>query len=432
MSDPVPERPRLLIVEDSPHDQALYRRGLGGGFALAFAPSGEEGLGRLASELFDLVILDFHLPGLDGGEVLDAIRQTMRLDVPVVIVTGSGSEEMASDLLRRGATDYVAKTDLAGPRLTSAIASALDRHRLSRDRELALSELRRQRDELATALRRLREAQAHLVQSEKMASLGQLVAGVAHEVNNPLAYVSNNLAVLARDVRLVAELVGLYRSSLGGQIPSYLAEAEERLDLNYTLGSFDRLVESSQKGLNRVREIVGALRDFSRLDQAERKEIDPNEVVRETVEIVRFAASEREVDLRVELADSLPKILCSPGKLNQVLLNILLNAIQAVEPGSWVAARTRHDAGRGEVCYEVADAGPGIPDSIRGRIFDPFFTTKPTGVGTGLGLWVSYNIVKDHGGRIDVQTEPGRGTTFTIALPTGPQALPTAIDESSA
>jgi signal transduction histidine kinase len=240
---------------------------------------------------------------------------------------------------------------------------------------------------------------------------------VAHEINNPLAYVSNNLAVLARDVRLVAELVGLYRAHLGDAIPGYLAEAEEKLDLNYTLGSFDRLIESSQKGLKRVREIVGALRDFSRLDQAERKEIDPNEVVRDTIEIVRFAASERAVDLRVDLAESLPTILCSPGKLNQVLLNILLNAIQAVEHGSWVEALTRYEAAREEVCYEVADAGPGIPDAIRGRIFDPFFTTKPPGVGTGLGLWVSYNIVTDHGGRIEVQTQAGRGTTFTIALP---------------
>ncbi len=106
-----------------------------------------------------------------------------------------------------------------------------------------------------------------------------------------------------------------------------------------------------------------------------------------------------------------------------MLLNILLNAIQAVERGSWVEARTRFDASRGEVCYEVADAGPGIPESIRGRIFDPFFTTKPPGVGTGLGLWVSYNIAKDHGGRIDVQTEAGRGTTFTIALPVGERRL---------
>ena len=418
MNTPPAEPSRLLIVEDSPLDQELYRRNLGG-FALEFASSGEDGLGRIAAEPFDLVILDYGLPGLNGGQVLDTIRETLRLDTPVLVITGSGSEAIAADLLRRGASDYIPKDILNSPRLASAIAGALDRYRLARDRERAEIELRAQRDELASAIRQLREAQAHLVQGEKLASLGQLVAGVAHEINNPLAYVSNNLAVLDRDVRHVADLIGLYRDHFGGTLPQTVADVEARIDLPYTLESFDRLIKSSQAGLKRVREIVAALRDFSRLDEAERQEIDPNEVVRDTLEIVAHTIREKGVDLVVDLAPALPPIMCSPSKLNQVLLNILLNAAQAVEPGARIEVRTRFDPETGEVRYEVSDTGPGIPESIRDRIFDPFFTTKPPGVGTGLGLWVGYNIAKEHGGRIDVASEPGRGTTFAVVLPTG-------------
>ena len=404
-----------MIVEDSPLDQELYRRNLGG-FALEFASSGEDGLGRLAAGPFDLVVLDHDLPGLDGGEVLDAIREALRLDTPVIIVTGSGSEEIAADLMRRGASDYIPKDVLSSPRLASAISGALERHRLARERERAELEIRAQRDELTTALRQLREAQADLVQGEKLAGLAQLVAGVAHEINNPIAYVANNLAVLGRDVKILADLIGLYRDHLGGSIPPAVVEAEARVDLPYTLGNLDRLVRSSQAGLERVREIVAALRDFSRLDEAERQEIDPNEIVGQTLEIARSAVREKQVDLRVDLG-ALPRIVCSPGKLNQVVLNILLNAIQAVELGSRIDVRTRYDADRGEVRYEVADDGPGIPESIRGRIFDPFFTTKPQGIGTGLGLWISYTIVREHRGRIDLATEAGRGTTFSVILP---------------
>ena len=410
--------PRILIVEDSPLDQALYRRSLVG-FALEFASSGEEGLGRLEAGPFDLVVLDHDLPGLDGGEVLEAIRETLRLDTPVVIVTGSGNEEIAAELMRRGASDYLTKNALNSPRIALAITSALERHRLALARERAEAELRAQRDELAAALRQLREAQAHLVQGEKLASLGQLVAGVAHEINNPLAYVSNNLAVLDRDVRHVADLIGLYRDHFGGTLPPAVADAEARIDLPYTLASFARLIKSSRSGLDRVREIVASLRDFSRLDEAERQEIDPNEIVRTTLEIARYAIREKRIDLVVDLAPEMPPLVCSPGKLNQVILNIVLNATQAVESGARIEVRTRHDPAKGEVRYEVADTGPGIPESIRGRIFDPFFTTKPPGVGTGLGLWVGYNIAREHGGRIEVESEVGRGTTFAVILPTG-------------
>ena len=221
-------------------------------------------------------------------------------------------------------------------------------------------------------------------------------------------------------MKIVADLIGLYRAHFGDALPQDLIDAEARVDLPYTLASFDRaFIKSSQKGLKRVREIVAGLRDFSRLDEAERKEIDPNEVIRDTLEIAGHGVRQKGIDLRVDPDESLPRISCSPGKLNQVILNILLNAVQAVESGARIDVRTRLDAARDEIRYEVADTGPGIPEAIRDRIFDPFFTTKPPGIGTGLGLWVSYNIVQEHGGRIEVQSEPGRGTTFVVALPVG-------------
>jgi signal transduction histidine kinase len=222
--------------------------------------------------------------------------------------------------------------------------------------------------------------------------------------------------VLDRDVRQVADLMTKYRTHFGDAVPEQIREVEERIDLGYTLENLDRLLRSTRQGIQRVGEIVGGLRDFSRLDEATSKQVDPNEAVRVTVEMVRFHVRHKGVELTVDTTP-LPLIWCNAGQINQVLLNLIMNAIQAVDPGATIWVRTRSLPGSNEIQYEVADNGPGIPESLRGKIFDPFFTTKPQGVGTGLGLWITYNIVEQHGGRIDLATEPGVGTTFTITLP---------------
>ncbi len=418
MIDPEAARSRVLVIEDSKADQSVYRRTLHE-FDLVFADSGEKGLQQLTAEPFDLVVLDYHLPLMDGDEVLARIRLAIAPELPVVIVTGGGSENVAVDLLKQGASDYLTKDELHTPRVAAAVRGALERHRLDQARQKAEDELRRQKDELQTTLRQLQEAQAHLVQSEKMASLGQLVAGVAHEINNPLSYVTNNLAVLDRDVRQIAELMTIYRTHFGASVPDSIQEFEDRIDLNYTLANLDRLLQSTRTGLQRVGEIVAGLRDFSRLDEATSKRVDPNEAVRATIEMVRFQIRQKGIDLIVD-TEPAPMIDCNPGQINQVLLNLLMNAIQAVDPGARITVRTRWLESSRQVRYEVSDNGPGIPESIRGKIFDPFFTTKPLGVGTGLGLWISYNIVEQHGGTIKFDSEPGRGTRFVVTLPVDP------------
>ncbi|HEY7153648.1 MAG TPA: ATP-binding protein, partial [Gemmataceae bacterium] len=209
---------------------------------------------------------------------------------------------------------------------------------------------------------------------------------------------------------------------LRGVVPDLAAEAErmaEEIDLPYICDSLPRLFERSLDGLKRVRDIIKNLRDFARLDEADFKEADLNAALQSTLEIAGHEIKKNAIQLQTQFAQ-LPPILCHPGKVNQVFLNVLLNAVQASAPGGAVEVRTRPDEASGGIAIEVQDNGRGIKAEHLPHIFDPFFTTKPVGQGTGLGLSVSYGIVRDHGGSIDVDSEVGRGTLFRIRLPLRP------------
>jgi two-component system NtrC family sensor kinase len=266
----------------------------------------------------------------------------------------------------------------------------------------------------------LKRAQSALVQTEKLASLGQMVAGVAHEINNPLAFISSNLAVLQRDAAALRELVDLYRqaeATLATADPALLArlqDAGERIDVDYTMQHLGHLLERSREGVRRIAKIVKDMRGFARLDESERDDVDLNPAVESTVNIVQGHAARKGVRISTELAP-LPFVACNPAKINQVVMNLLTNAIDACAGGGEVTVRTVADE-RG-VAIEVTDTGPGIDPAIRDRIFDPFFTTKPIGEGTGLGLSISYGIAREHGGAIDVDSTPGKGARFALRLP---------------
>lgn len=283
---------------------------------------------------------------------------------------------------------------------------------------------------LHKALLDLRESQAQLVQSEKMASLGQMVAGVAHELNTPLGYVKNNVQLLGE---LALPLFALSRSQVA--LAACLEDPacdEARLAEALQLAALARaeaapealeddlrqLLDDTLYGLGQIAELVGGLKDFARLDRAMSEEVDLNDCVRSALLIARNHLKGR-IEVTQQLAE-LPRIACAPSQINQVLLNLFNNAAQAMPDGgrlhirSWVEGPS--------VFLSVQDTGHGMSEAVRQRIFDPFFTTKPVGQGTGLGLSISYKIIRDHGGSIRVASEPGRGTRFLIRLPLGQAA----------
>jgi signal transduction histidine kinase len=295
---------------------------------------------------------------------------------------------------------------------------------LAADLEVTTGSVRRAHSELQQAHEELKRTEAQLVQAEKLSALGQMVAGIAHEINNPLAFVSNDVAVLRRDLEGLRQVIGLYQ-----QAEATLAEHEralldrirtlaDEIDLPYVLDNVPTMMARSSEGLRRIQRIVRDLRDFARLDAGDLASVDLNEGVELTLRIAQARAKERGVTLHSDLG-ALPKIQCFAAKVHQALLNLVVNAIDACERGGTVTVRTRpaHDGG---ALLIVEDNGRGIDPAIRGKIFDPFFTTKPVGQGTGLGLSISYGIARAHGGTIEVESEPGKGSRFTIRLPARP------------
>jgi signal transduction histidine kinase len=391
---------KVLIAEDDPVSRRLLQGHLERwGHAVTAAVNGGEAWRLFEAGEFPLVVSDWMMPELDGPELVRRIRAAGRPGyVYVILLTARSQKEDVVQGMEAGADDFVTKP--------------FDREEL-RVRLRAGERIVQLEHTLAEQNQALREAQTALVQSEKLASLGRLAAGVAHEINNPIAYVTNNLVVLRRDMRAALDALDAHRRGDAAEA----ARLEEEADLGYFRQQFGRTCEKTLEGLQRVRDIVRNLRDFARLDEAEFKEADLNAALASAVEILGHEFRQREVRLLTEFAP-LPPVLCHPGKLNQVFLNLLDNAAQACQPGGTVTARTRPDPAG--VVVEVQDDGSGIAPEHRPRLFEPFFTTKPVGQGTGLGLSVSFGIVRDHGGTIEVESEVGQGSTFRVRLPLQP------------
>jgi PAS domain S-box-containing protein len=335
----------------------------------------------------------------------------------------------------KGLQEYEARIFRSGPdEAISIIRNITERKRIEARLRQQEEELRRQRDSLEELVRtrgeklrqatlELEEQQAQLIQAEKLASLGQMAAGIVHEINNPVSYVMSNLGTLDQYVsaltpllRLQGELLALPEPEAQGpaaELHERLREQWKQEDVDYILKDMPQLIEESLAGTRRVIEIAQSLRSFAREDSGEPQLVDVNAELASTLKMVW-----NELKYKCEVKRDfgpLPPVSCHPTQLAQVFTNLLVNAAHAIETRGEIRIRTRHEGS--EVVVEISDTGKGMTQETLSKLFTPFFTTKPRGQGTGLGLSVSYGIITRHKGRIAVQSEPGKGSTFTIHLP---------------
>lgn len=416
---------RILAVDDSRTYREHVAQALRDeGYDVVLASSGEQALELLAVQAVDCVLLDLVMPGIGGKETCIRIKATPEFrDLPVVLLTALEDRESMIEGLAMGADDYIEKSaELAV--LKARVRAQLRRRQfeeetrrvreqllrseieasqarssraLAETRALLVQELEHKNRELSAALRDLRATQGQLVHSAKMASLGELVAGVAHEINNPLAFVISHLETARKNLQLVAMEVTPALSASGGE---RWTRAIARLD-------------ELPLGLERIRDLVVKLRTFSRLDEGERKRVS----IRESVESLLTILSHRTRDrIVVETRFGTPDMVdCYPSLLTQAVMNLVSNAIDAIEGTGTITIQSGADGPNYMIA--VADTGSGISDNVRDRIFDPFFTTKPVGQGTGLGLSITDSIVRRHGGSLSLTPASPTGTVATIRIP---------------
>jgi len=407
----------ILIVDDSPENLLVLNDLLRPHYRVLAADSGETGLRLAASQPPpDLILLDVMMPGLDGYAVLAQLQQNPGTsEIPVIFVTAMANAQDEERGLALGAADYISKP------IKPAVVLARVRTQLENKqaREWMKNQNAALEAEVSRRVAEKQELQAQLLQSEKLASIGLLVAGVAHEINTPVGFVNSNLGTLQGYAGSLLNVLGHVADTLAadaGQSREWVHLMRERLhaiDFEYLREDLPNLLSESREGLDRLKTIVADLKNFAHADSNEWQAVDLNAGLQSTLNLV-WNELKYKVSVDKELGD-LPLVNCNPGRINQVFMNLLVNAGQAIAGRGTITLKTWEEGGL--VNIRVRDTGCGIPHNLLGQIFDPFFTTKPVGTGTGLGLSLAWGIVHDHGGRIDVDSTVGIGTTFTVILP---------------
>jgi signal transduction histidine kinase len=426
---------RVLVVDDDPILRTQLKH-LASKFVseIQVAADGQEGLELWRQWRPEVVVTDILMPRMSGLEMSEAIKAEDP-DAQIIVITSDKDSEGLRRALEIGVERYISKpVDMH--LLADAIAKCVrDRQqaeelRLSRqvaaltqalqqqleEKKRAEEALHREKAEQQILIDRLEEAHNQLLQSEKMASIGQLAAGVAHEINNPIGYVNSNLGVLQTYVQGMLRLIDGYErleGELRAESRSAIEVIRQDIDLSYLRNDICDLLSESLGGLQRVKRIVQDLKDFSHISDSEVQWANLEDGLESTLNVVW-----NELKYKAEVVrdyGKLPEVECIPSQLNQVFMNLLVNAGQAIPERGIITLRTRQAGENVEI--EITDTGPGIPPEIINRIFDPFFTTKPVGSGTGLGLSITHSILRKHHGQIDVSSELGKGTTFRITLP---------------
>ena len=402
------DRGRLLVADDNADMREYLERLLSPQWDTRVVANGKLALEAATNAPPDLVLSDMMMPEMDGVTLLHALRADVRTrTIPVILISARAGEEARLSGLETGADDYLVKP-FAAREVLSRVRTHLEMGRIRRaaaeaarvlaeTRETLLERLGEEHAALQAAHAELKQTQAQLVQSAKMASLGELVAGIAHEINNPLAFALGHVTTACKSLESVGK-------SLGRELAPAAAAPWER--------AVSRTREA-RAGLERIQELVHQLRTFSRLDEGELKRVCVRECVDSVLAILGHRLGERiTVVTNWQAADSL---VCFASLFNQAVMNLVTNAIDAIDAEGTITLATREHDGAFEL--SVTDTGSGIPEAVRERIFEPFFTTKPVGAGTGLGLSITYSIAKKHGGSIELLPGSERGTVAVLRLP---------------
>lgn len=357
-----------------------------------------------------LVLCDWMMPELDGLQVCCHLKQDPQLATTFFILLSAKGE--VSDRVKgldAGADDFLTKP-VDKTELLARVRAGLRLYE-------AQQQLSTANQKLSQTLQDLQQTQIQLIQAEKMSSLGQLVAGVAHEINNPVTFIRGNLdhaQSYAEELLALAHL-----ASQSGD--SQLVEALGDIDLEFLSTDFPSLLESMKNGAQRIQEIVNSLRNFSRLDESEQKQVDIHEGIESTLSILKSRLADIEI---IKNYEDLPKVTCYPGQINQVFLHIFNNAIDAINisdrHSGQIKISTNTVTDKDAIAIKIADNGTGIQPDLLPKIFEPFLTTKAIGTGKGLGLSTSYSIiVQQHGGKLECVSSWGEGSDFFIVLPVG-------------
>jgi two-component system, NtrC family, sensor kinase len=434
---PSPVNNLILIVDDTPANLKVLSETIEiGGYAVAVALTGEQALRQCQHNPPDLILLDVQMPGIDGFETCLRLKQDPATkDIPVIFMTALFEPEHKIKGFNVGAVDYITKP-FRQEEVLARVKIHLQIHHLSRQLEMKNLLLTQINDSLEERVIQrtsaLQQVQLQLVQQEKLSALGQLVAGVAHEINNPVSFIYGNVSHAQQYVRELIEVLDAYQAQCPN-IPDSLQDRIEAVDLPFLKQDLIKLLDSMGNGANRIREIVLSLRNFSRLDEAVWKAVDIHEGIENTLLILQHRLKANPQRAAIHIAKNygqMPLVDCFPGQLNQVFMNLLANAIDALDESDQKRQPEARNAQPSAIAIHtevlnsnwvrirVQDNGLGIPDSVKWKLFDPFFTTKPIGKGTGLGLFISHQIVVErHGGKLFCQSPADGGAEFTIEIP---------------
>jgi signal transduction histidine kinase len=445
MLTPTQDTTTILLIDDNPTNLGVLYSALNQyGYEIFIEMDGKSGIQQAQKIVPDLILLDVMMPEIDGFETCCQLKDNpLTENIPIIFMTALSDTIDKVKGLELGAVDYITK-----PFQQEEVIARIQVHLKLRQVSLELEQeklnlevkVQERTLELKNALEELKDAQQQIIQNEKMSSLGQLVAGIAHEINNPINFISGNIKYLEVCMQELLNITCFCQQKYSND--SDLNEIIENADLDFMIKDLPRLIASMKLGSKRIGEIVAGLRNFSRLDEAAIKPANIHEGLESTLLLLKNRLNGTVCRPEIEVVKSygdLPLIECHAGQINQVFMNILNNAIDALddksEQGTIDDLTSSHHKSYqiniktqilklGWIQIRIQDNGGGIYEAIKPKVFDPFFTTKPVGKGTGLGLSISYKIIIDkHNGQLFCLSEAGKGTEFVIEIPVESQSV---------